>query len=128
MRNVTEYPIRYCAAFIGNKSKAVELRKVESGGYAEDNEDDAAALVEDILKSGEPVSQWAVWDNRVNAPKARQAVPYTGAEFKALFKGGVEFALVWCKRGQFRAPVIKIGQLNVRPAAGKRAAPVRIGR
>ena len=123
----TEYPIRYCAAFMGNKSQAVELRKVESGGYAEGDDDDASELIADIIKSGEPVSQWAVWDNRAKAPAKRQDKPYTAAEFKALFRGE-EFALVWCKRGQFRAPVLKVGQLDKRVATGKRAAPVRIGR
>lgn len=125
---MTDYPTRYCGIFLGNKSKALELRKVETGGYAEGNDGDASDMAKAMLDSGEAVSQWAVWDNREKAPKARQASPYTAAEFKTLLRGE-EFALVWCKRGQFRAPVLKIGRINERTStAGKRAAPTRFGK
>lgn len=125
---MTEFAPRYCGIFMGNKSQALELRKVESGGYMEGNEDDATELAEALCLAKEPVSQWAVWDNRTNAPKTRQAKPYTSVEFKALLKGS-DLALVWCKRGQFRAPVLKIGQIDTKANnAGKRAAPVRFGK
>lgn len=124
----TEYAPRHCGIFMGNKSQALELRKVESGGYMEGDEDDAGELAAAMLESKQPVSQWAIWDNRTNAPKARQAAPYSAAEFKALIRGE-DFALVWCKRGQFRAPVLKIGQLDTKAASkGKRAAPMRFGK
>ncbi len=113
---------------MGSKSAALELRKVESNGYLEGSEDDAAELVTDLLAAGEPVSQWAVWDNRESAPGKRQDKPYSAAQFKAMLKGE-DFALVWCKRGQFRAPVLKIGQIDTKANnTGKRAAPKRFGR
>jgi len=124
----TEYAPRLCAIFMGNKSQAIELRKVESNGYLEGDEEDARQLVQDICEAKEQVSQWAVWDNREGAPKDKRQKPYSAAEFRAMVKGE-DSALVWCKRGQFRAPVLKIGIVDSKAATtGKRAAPKRFGR
>jgi len=130
MTNNNEYPARQCAILLGKKSEALELRPVQSEGYFEGSDEDAVALVKDLLAAKQPVSQWAIWDNRVDAPKARQDKPYTAAQFKTLISGaGVEFALVWCKRGAFRAPVLKVGVIDSKVNnSGKRAAPVRFGR
>ena len=126
---MTEYAPRRCGIFMGNKSNALELRKVETGGYLEGDSEDAVELAEAMLEARQPVSQWAIWDNRRSAPKTRQGKPYTADEFKSLLKGGDDVALVWCKRGQFRAPVLKIGRINERTStAGKRAAPQRFGK
>jgi hypothetical protein len=124
----TEYAPRHCGIFMGNKSQALELRVVTGEGYEENNEDDALQLAADLAEAGEQVSQWAIWDNRKNAPEKRQDKPYPASTFKAMLKGQ-ELALVWCKRGAFRAPVLKIGEINSKASnTGKRAAPVRFGR
>ena len=125
---MTEYAPRRCGIFMGSKSQALELRKVESEGYEEGDESDAVEMAGVMVKSGEPVSQWAIWDNRTDAPAKRQDKPYSAREFAALVKGE-DVALVWCKRGQFRAPVLKVGQLDAKATAkGKRAAPQRFGK
>ena len=126
MPNTKDYPARQCAIFMGNKSQSIELRAVQSDGYFEGSEEDAGQLVMDICEAKEPVSQWAVWDNREGATKRDK--PYSAAEFRALVKGQ-DSALVWCKRGTFRAPVLKIGRIDAKAStAGKRAAPQRFGR
>lgn len=125
---MTEYAPRHCGIFLGNKSGALELRKVESGGYMEGNDDDAAELLKDMLEAKQPVSQWAIWDNRSDGPTTRQNKPYTAKDFATLTRGE-DFALVWCKRGQFRAPVLKIGVIDAKANnTGKRAAPTRFGK
>ena len=114
---------RNVSAFVSNKDNSVVLRRVDNGGYTSDEVTD---LVVAIVGSKAPVSQWTVWDARTDAPKTRRAKPYSAAEFKALVSGQ-DVALVWCKRGTFRAPVIKIGAIDTRPERTKNA-PTRIGK
>jgi hypothetical protein len=124
----TDYPARQCAIILGNKSQALELRPVQSDGYLEGDDDSAVELVEDLLKAKLPVSQWAIWDNRTDAPAKRQDKPYSAVQFKAIV-ANQEFALVWCKRGAFRAPVLKVGVIDSKANnTGKRSAPQRFGR
>jgi hypothetical protein len=122
---MTENTPRFVSAFVSHRLNAVELRRVESGGYVGD---EVAELVTELVASKEAISHWAVWDATPTAPKERRTKPYSAAEFKKLVSGQ-DVALVWCKRGTFRAPVVKVGAVNERKAAtGTRAAPRKIGK
>ena len=106
----------------------MKLTTVSGEGYEENSETDSAELAMDMVKAKQPVSQWAVWDNRTNAPDKRREKPYTAAEFKALVHDE-GLALIWVKRGAFRAPVLKVGVLDSKASnTGKRAKAQRFGR
>jgi hypothetical protein len=115
---------RFVSAFVSNKSKAIEIRRVESGGY---DETEVVDLVTVIVESKKPVSQWAVWDATDGAPVKRRDKPYTPQEFKALMSGE-DVALVWCKRGNFRAPVLKVGAVNQSTSERTPRQSTRIGK
>lgn len=127
----TEYPARHCAIVWSPKEEAVKLSTVSGDGYAEFSETDSAELAMDIVKAKKPVSQWAVWDNRTNAPDKRRDKPYSAAEFATLVKDQ-PLALIWVKRGTsnaFRAPILKVGVLDSKANnTGKRAKAQRFGR
>jgi hypothetical protein len=121
----TENSTRYASAFVSNKTGAIELRSVTNGGYCPD---ETVELVTELANSKLPISNWAVWDATEGAPKERRMKPYSNAEFRKLISEQ-DVALVWCKRGTFRAPVIKVGAVNERKGAtGTRAAPRKIGK
>lgn len=122
---MSDYADRFVSAFVSKKSQAIELRRVESGGYAAD---ETVELVTVMVDAKRPVSNWAVWDATENAPKARRTEPYTAAEFKRLISGE-EAAIVWCKRGKFRAPVLKIGSISTQSATERQPRQsTRIGK
>lgn len=121
--------VRNVSIFYSNKNECLELRRVEVGGYTED---EVPEMLDTIIEDGRAVSNWMVWDatSKPVATRAgkveRRTEPYTSAEFKRLVtKQSV--ALVWCKRGAFRAPVLKVG--DVRTTAEKKAkTSTRIGK
>ena len=106
----------------------MKLTTVSGEGYEENSELDSAELAMDMVKAKQPVSQWAIWDNRENAPTKRRDKPYSAAEFASLVKE-TGLALIWVKRGAFRAPVLKVGVLDSKANnTGKRAKAQRFGR
>jgi hypothetical protein len=115
---MSDYAERFVSAFVSKKSGAIELRRVESGGYAADESGELATVMAEAKK---PVSNWAIWDATDAAPKERREVPYSANEFRKLLNSvePEEVAIVWCKRGKFRAPVLKIGSIKSM-AAGER--------
>jgi len=123
----TEYPARHCAIVWSPKENAIKLTTVTGEGYAEFSETDSGELAMDMVKAKQQVSQWAIWDNRVKAPPRREK-PYSASEFATLVKDEA-LALIWVKRGSFRAPVLKVGVLDSKVNnTGKRAKAQRFGR
>ena len=124
--NNETFAVPNAGIFFSNTKGAVELRRTDKGGYSQ-SEEDGDLLVFDLIASGQPVSQHAVWDNRAKAPAKRMDKPYTAAQFKALVASD-EYALIWVRRSFGKVPVLKVGNLTTRPQTGKRPAAQRFGK
>ena len=124
----TEYPPRFVSAFVSRKLNAIELRRVESGGYDCSNPAELSELIAAIVAAKQAVSHWSMWDDTDGAPTEKRTTPYSAADFRKLLSGE-DVALIWARRGGFRAPVLKIGNIDrKKPAAGKRPVSKRIGK